>query len=64
MGGWIELELRCPACWETIAVLVDPGAPRQELVEDCSVCCRPLLLRIELDGEGGARVEARREDAD
>lgn len=64
MPGLIEVEIQCPVCWETIGILVDPGLPRQELVEDCSVCCRPLLLKIAVDPEGGVTIDARREDGD
>lgn len=64
MPGLLEVDLQCPACWETFVVLVDPSLSRQELVEDCAVCCRPLLLRIEIDAEGGVSVDARREDGD
>ncbi|MEE9218406.1 MAG: CPXCG motif-containing cysteine-rich protein [Acidobacteriota bacterium] len=53
---------RCPSCGEAIEIAVDPSAGRlQEYVEDCSVCCRPNVLRIEFDGQGRARVEGRPE---
>jgi len=43
----------CPGCGEQIATPVDPSAGRvQEYVEDCPVCCRPIVVRIELDDSG------------
>lgn len=57
-----EASYVCDACGETIVVPVDPSAgERQEYVEDCPVCCRPNVIRLELDGEGGARARAEAE---
>lgn len=42
----------CPHCWQTIVMVLDLSTEAQEYVEDCEVCCRPILLRIEAsDGE-------------
>ena len=44
--------ITCPHCGEAIEVVVDLSVPEQSYVEDCSVCCRPILLTIEVaDGE-------------
>jgi len=52
----------CPSCGELIDVRVDATAgSRQEYVEDCPVCCRPNVLRIEVDEDGAVRVDARAE---
>lgn len=43
---------RCAYCGEPNETLVDPtGGLRQKYVEDCSVCCRPNVLRIMVDPE-------------
>ncbi|MBN1237295.1 MAG: CPXCG motif-containing cysteine-rich protein [Gammaproteobacteria bacterium] len=34
----------CPHCWERIVVAVDTSVPQQQYVEDCSVCCRPIVV--------------------
>ena len=48
----------CPSCGETNAVGVDPTVGRrQTTVEDCPVCCRPLVFTIVVDREGDALVE-------
>jgi hypothetical protein len=49
----------CGACGEEIVVPVDltQGAS-QEYVEDCPVCCRANLIRVEIDEEGAARAWA------
>lgn len=50
--------LRCPHCHQSLDVWVDPsGGQSQTYVEDCAVCCRPLLLRITLDDDGEADLE-------
>ena len=57
-----ERPLACPCCGETIWVLVDCSVARQTYVEDCHVCCRPLVLEVETaDGEV-VRLDARPEN--
>ncbi len=53
--------IRCPYCGETIETRVDASGGNQEYIEDCQVCCRPIVLRITTDG-GGLGLEIRRED--
>ena len=48
----------CPSCGEENALGVDPTAGRrQTVVEDCPVCCRPLVFTILVHHEGDATVE-------
>lgn len=58
-----ETEVTCPYCWESIVLELDLSAGSQTYTEDCSVCCRPIVvhLRVSDDGEG-FEVEARAED--
>lgn len=43
----------CPHCGETIDTFPDPGdGALQEYIEDCSVCCRPIVFRATLDEWG------------
>jgi hypothetical protein len=47
----------CPSCFEENYVAVDPsGGRRQEFVEDCPVCCRPLVFKAEIDRDGDALI--------
>ena len=49
----------CPACGEQIVIPLDPSAgPSQEYVEDCPVCCRPNVIRVEIDELGEAQIWA------
>jgi hypothetical protein len=42
----------CPHCWETISLTLDLSVPEQSYVEDCPVCCKPLLVTYAAaDGE-------------
>ena len=44
--------VQCPYCGETFETGVDSSGGSQEYVEDCYVCCRPILFRIEVGAEG------------
>lgn len=49
----------CDACSEEIELSVDRSAgDRQEFVEDCPVCCRANVIRVELDPHGEPRATA------
>jgi hypothetical protein len=44
--------ITCPYCWEAIEITVDLSVEAQQQVEDCSVCCRPIVIRYRAeDGE-------------
>ena len=57
-----EASYVCDSCGEEIVVPIDlSGGSEQEYVEDCPVCCRPNVIRVELDDEGAVRVWAQQE---
>jgi hypothetical protein len=42
----------CPYCGEPIELVLDLSREAQEYTEDCSVCCRPIVLAVTVaDGE-------------
>ena len=42
----------CPHCWESITLQIDLSAGDQSYVEDCAVCCAPMLINYTVeDGE-------------
>lgn len=44
--------ITCPYCWEAIEVALDLSVETQQQVEDCAVCCRPIVCRYRAeDGE-------------
>lgn len=40
-----EVEIMCPFCAEPITILIDTSVEAQEYVEDCEVCCRPMVIK-------------------
>jgi hypothetical protein len=55
-----ERDAGCPHCGEAISLLLDLSVPEQSYVEDCPVCCKPMLVSyLAEDGElADLRVEA------
>jgi hypothetical protein len=51
-----EKPISCPYCGETITILVDDSLPDQQYIEDCQVCCRPIVLNVSVDAGGDAIV--------
>ena len=57
MNGAAEASYACPACGEEIPLFIDRSAgDEQEYVEDCPVCCRPILLRVYVEVDGNVTV--------
>ena len=54
--------VHCAFCAEPIELVVDLSAGDQEYLEDCSVCCRPLVVRVSVNDDGAASVEVRNEN--
>lgn len=60
--------IRCPWCGERFEALVDASAGTAEYVEDCAVCCRPIVFHLDVDGtaggigEGGGSLGVSREE--
>ena len=42
----VETEIVCPHCGETFPLQIDTSQREQSLIEDCTVCCRPIGLTI------------------
>ncbi len=51
-----EFDIQCPYCWETIHVLIDCSVEMQEYIEDCQVCCRPIVFDVRVDDDGRPTV--------
>ena len=62
MPQQFEKSVSCPYCGETITVLIDGSLPEQEYVEDCQVCCRPIVISVAIDSDGDAVVSTRMEN--
>jgi hypothetical protein len=46
-----EATVTCPYCWEAIVLELDLSAGSADYVEDCSVCCQPVLVHLSVAGE-------------
>ncbi len=54
-----ESRYTCGACGEEVVVPVDPSQGlSQEYVEDCPVCCRANVIRVDIDDDGEVVVWA------
>jgi hypothetical protein len=41
-----QTEITCPHCAQVFPLEVDTSQSEQTLIEDCTVCCRPITLII------------------
>jgi len=58
-----DCEFSCPYCGATQTIRLDAsGGAKQQFVSDCEVCCRPILIRIEFDGESITSFSAEKEN--
>lgn len=56
--------IQCPYCGQHIEISIDRTVRLQEYIEDCQVCCRPIVLTVTLS-EGrdpDVHIVARSED--
>jgi phage terminase large subunit GpA-like protein len=45
----VETEIACPHCGESFTLQVDTSQSNQSLIEDCTVCCRPIAITIKAE---------------
>ncbi len=62
MNGLEAKTIQCPYCWQMIEITADCSVNSQEYVEDCEVCCKPILLEIDICDNGMPEVQATREN--
>ena len=55
-------DIACPYCGEVITLVVDDSAGAQRYIEDCQVCCRPMVVVVAFDADGDPIVEVNAED--
>jgi len=55
-----EESVSCPYCGEPIDILVDPSVARQNYIEDCQVCCQPIVFDVTV-GDDAVMVSVRTE---
>jgi len=47
----IEHFFQCPHCWKEISMLIDSSLSESEYIEDCEVCCNPILIKLSFKSE-------------
>ncbi len=58
-----EIDVECPYCGETFTALVDASEGDTRYIQDCEVCCSPIVFAVSVDTDSGAvAVETLRED--
>lgn len=62
MESLTEQFVSCPYCGESIGVLIDHEEEGQQYIEDCQVCCRPIIFSVSVDSIGNLFVSVRDEN--
>lgn len=57
-----ETQITCPYCGEEIIIVVDCSEDHQVYTEDCSVCCKPILVSTSCTDGELKTVRAKREN--
>ena len=46
-----ELSVVCPSCFESFEIVAPPPSEAPCQIDyDCEVCCRPMVISIEVEG--------------
>ena len=57
-----EMWISCPYCGEHISILADGSEEEQQYIEDCQVCCRPMVIKVTVPESGRCQVTAQAEN--
>ena len=58
----VEATYVCDSCGEEIVIPLDVSAgAHQDYVEDCPVCCNPIVIHVDIDPDGDARITSEHE---
>jgi hypothetical protein len=58
VDGVEDVEVECPYCGEIFGTLSDTCYGSIDTVEDCSVCCRPIRIRMTFSGGELVSIDA------
>lgn len=63
MAAVEEISVDCPYCGESFIALVDTSVDEQTYIEDCEICCSPIVFDVFIDAETDElKVNLRREN--
>lgn len=58
-----ESEIDCPYCGQHITLLIDTTQAPAQYIEDCAVCCQPMVIGLTVaDEDEEVQVTATREN--
>jgi hypothetical protein len=56
----VEVEIGCPYCGEGFPITIDTSSGGFSSIEDCTVCCRPIAIRVECEAGEVISIETDR----
>ncbi len=62
MEALTEQVVHCPYCGEAIEVLIDSQEVGHQYIEDCQVCCKPIIFNVGVDSASNLFVSVRDEN--
>ncbi|MBT3586431.1 MAG: CPXCG motif-containing cysteine-rich protein [Halobacteriovoraceae bacterium] len=62
MEGESENSFSCPYCMSPVSMLLETYHGKQEYIEDCEVCCRPIQINYSVSDGEIRHFEAKRLD--
>lgn len=54
------IDVQCPWCGEVFTTFFDLSSGSTQYIEDCQVCCRPIVLNFQISRFGRIRVQSQR----
>ena len=62
MNELLEQNIDCPYCDEQISVVIETLEESQEYIEDCQVCCRPIVFNVSIELDGSTAISVHSEN--
>lgn len=62
MDALTQQRVDCPYCGESIDVLIDTQDAGQQYIEDCQVCCRPIVFHLSISVDGSLSLSVHDEN--
>lgn len=62
MESLLERSVGCPYCGEIIGIILNREDVGQRYIEDCQVCCKPIVFSVSEDATGDLSVSVRDEN--
>ena len=58
----ISHQVSCPYCGESFEALIDSSESDAEYIEDCYICCQPIVFSCQFSASGDVSVSTRSEN--